>query len=261
MTIHGAGVAPWIADALVAKAREVYFTAPTDTPIRSGQMRYEAVAASEGAGKPLDEARLAAVALTLIGKDDIELRDTLSAKAFRQRRLVRLAREACDQEAYLSQEDLALILSCDVRTIRRDVRELREQGVIVPTRGQCRDMGPGVTHREEAVKLWLHGHEPLDVARRLNHTLTAIENYTQCFARVVFLLWRSMTPLEIALVIGASVRRVQSYIDLYHKYQRSPQCRARLHEVEIIAGPHFEAADEKKGPSLGGSAPGERSRP
>jgi len=225
-------------------------------------MRYECVAASEGAGKPLEEAKLQAVVLTLIDKDDVELRAAKTARAWRQHRVLRLAREACDQDGLLTQEDIALILSCNVRTIRRDARELRERhGVSIPTRGQCKDMGPGVTHREEAVKLWLHGHEPLDVARRLSHSLTAIERYTQCFSRVVFLLWKKMTTLEIALALGISPRRVQSYIDLYHKYQRTPQCRRRLHEVEIIAGPHYEAVDEKKGPSLEGSADVGRRRP
>jgi DNA-binding CsgD family transcriptional regulator len=255
-------VAPWVADTLVEKVHEVYFEYPTDTPIRSGQLRYECVAATEGAGKPLEECRLTPVVLTLIGKGDIELKDAKGARALRQHKIVRLAEEACGQDGYLSQEDLALILDCNVRTIRRDVRKLREQhGILVPTRGQCKDMGPGVTHREEAVKLWLHGHEPLDVARRLSHSLAAIERYTQCFARVVFLLWRKMTTLEIALAIGASTRRVQSYVDLYHKHQRDPQCRRRLREVEIIAGPHFEATDEKKGPSPEGNAHTERRRP
>jgi DNA-binding CsgD family transcriptional regulator len=261
LTVQGAGVSPWVADAFVEKVHEVYFEDPTDTPIRSGQLRYECVAATEGAGKPLRECRLQAVVLTLIGKGDVELRAAKGAKALRQRRIVRLAEEACGQDGHLSQEDIASILSCDVRTIRRDVGELREQGILVPTRGQCKDMGPGVTHREEAVTLWLHGHEPLDVARRLSHSLTAIERYTQCFARVVFLLWKKMTTLEIALALGISPRRVQSYIDLYHKHRRNPQCRHRLHEIEIIAGPHYEAEDEKKGPSLDGSAHAGRSRP
>lgn len=262
LTVHGAGVSPWVADTFVEKVHEVYFNDPTDTPIRSGQMRYECVAASEGAGKPLEEARLQSVVLTIIDKGDVELRASKGVKAWRQHRIVRLAEEACDQDGHLSQEDIALILSCDVRTIRRDVRELREQhGILVPTRGQCKDMGPGVTHREEAVKLWLHGIEPLDVAGRLSHSLTAIERYTQCFARVVFLLWKKMTALEIALALGISTRRVQNYIDLYHKYQRAPQCRRRLHELEIIAGPYYEAEDEKKGPSPEESANAERRRP
>jgi DNA-binding CsgD family transcriptional regulator len=262
LTVHGAGVSPWVADTLVEKVHEVYFDDPTDTPIRSGQMRYECVAASEGAGKPLEEAKLQAVVLTLIGKGDVELRDAKGARAWRQHRIVRLAEEACGQDGLLSQEDIAMLLSCDVRTIRRDVRELREEhGVLVPTRGQCKDMGPGVTHREEAIRLWLHGLEPLDVAKRLSHSLAAIERYTQCFSRVVFLLWKKMTTLEIALALGISTRRVQSYIDLYHKYHRNPQCRRRLHEIEIIAGPYYEAEDEKKGPSLEGSANGERRRP
>ena len=66
-----------------------------------------------------------------------------------------------DQGAYLTQEDLSKILGSDVRTIRRDIYELKKQDIIVPTRGQQKDIGPTITHREKAVKLFLEGKEPL----------------------------------------------------------------------------------------------------
>jgi DeoR/GlpR family transcriptional regulator of sugar metabolism len=39
----------------------------------------------------------------------------------RRHRLGRLCEEACDQGGLLTQEDLAQILSCDSRTVRRDI--------------------------------------------------------------------------------------------------------------------------------------------
>jgi len=54
-----------------------------------------------------------------------------------------------------------------VRTIRRDIESLRQKEIIVATRGQVRDIGPGVTHRGIAVRLWLEGKEPVEIARHI----------------------------------------------------------------------------------------------
>lgn len=46
---------------------------------------------------------------------------------------------------------------CDSRMVRRDIADLRKAGIVVPTRGTVRDIGPGVTHKAVAVRLWLEG--------------------------------------------------------------------------------------------------------
>ena len=56
----------------------------------------------------------------------------------------------------LTQEDIAAkLLNCSVRTVRRDIKALAKRGVIVPTRGQQKDIGPGVSHKVEAVRLFM----------------------------------------------------------------------------------------------------------
>jgi len=258
LAIQGAGLTPWEADVLVRTVQEVFFGEPTDRPLPSGKMRYSCVAATEGAGKPLDECQMTTVVLTLLAEEDLE---AAGPCRLRQRKVLRLAAEAREQGGLLSQEDLARLLSCDVRTIRRDVRELREgRGISVATRGQQKDMGPGVTHRDLAVRLWLEGKEPLEVARHIDHSLRAVERYIGHFCRVIFLLWKRLNTFQIALAVGISVVSVQRYIDLYHKVHRTARYRHRLEEVEIVAGPYYEAEDQKKGPSPSVSSNGERRR-
>ena len=109
------------------------------------------------------------------------------------------------------------------------------------------DIGPTLTHKGVAIRLWLQGTEPVEVARRINHSLTSVERYIQHFCRVVFLLWKGLRPLEIALTVGISSANVQSYLDLYDRHKRSTRHRARFEEIEIIAGPHYTAEDQKKG--------------
>ncbi len=251
--VKGTGMSPWEAEVLVDVVQEVYFSDPGNHPLRTGQLRYDCVASSEGAGKPIRDCQMVSVTLTLLEKDDSQLVTQLSLKALRQMRILRLTEEAKEQGGVLTQEDLALILGCDVRTIRRDVKELREQqGIFVPTRGQLKDIGPGVTHKGVAVRLWLEGQEPVAIARQIHHTLHAVERYIQHFSRVVFLRQKGFAALQIALTVGISSPSVQSYLELYEAYRRKRNYRRRFNEMQIIGLNHYYAEDEKKGaPSPG----------
>lgn len=249
--VEGTGMSPWEAQVLVDIVQEVYFAERANQPLQPGQMLYECIALSEGAGKPLKNCQLLNVVLTLVEKDDSQTVTKFSCKALRQARIIRLTEEACKQGGVLTQEDLALILNSDVRTIRRDVKELREKkNILVPTRGQLKDIGPGVTHKEAALKLWLEGCEPVEVARRLTHTLHAIERYIQHFSRVVFLHRKGFALLQIALTVGISSTSVQTYLTLYESFKRKRSCKSRLREMDCIGLQHYQAEDEKKGGPL-----------
>ena len=261
--VEGTGMSPWEAEILVEVVQEVYFDEPGKTPLRSGQLRYECVALNEGAGKPLKDCQLVTVTLTLVEKEDSELVTRSGLKALRQARLMRIAQEAYEQGGALTQEDAALILGCDARTVRRDIHELRtEKNIVVPTRGQVNDIGPGVTHKEAALRLWLEGRDPVEVARRLNHTLHAVERYIQHFSRTAFLARKGFAPLQIALTVGISSAAAQLYADFYEQCQRKRDYQMRLQEMELIGLQHYQAEDAKKGgPSPGKNAKNERRRP
>jgi len=255
LAVEGAGMSPWEADELVEVVKEVFFSQPQDQPLRSGQMFYECAAASEGAGKPLRECRLARVVLTVHEPDDIEIAGRQGADGLRRHCIVRLTEAAREQEGLLTQEDLARLLHCDVRTVRRDVRAFREQGVVIATRGQQKDIGPGVSHRGVAIRHWVDGLEPVDVARRINHSLAAVERYLQAFSRVVFLERKGFDCFASALTMGVSVAGVKTYLEVLAELRHRPQFRRRMQEIEIIGGKYYEAQDfQKGGPSHGASA-------
>lgn len=261
--IHGAGISPWEAQLLVEAVKEVYFSETQDRPLRAGQIRYECVAAGEGAGKALERCRLAGVVLTLLDEDDRQIGRQQGQRGMRRQRLQRITEEAREQGGLLSQEDLAQLLCCDVRTIRRDIQWLREEcGIFVATRGQQEDIGPGVSHRGVALKLWLQGKEPVEVARRINHSLQAVERYIQNFCRVVFLWRKKFKPLQISLTIGISAASVQTYLQLWRENSFQSHCRTRLEEIELIGAEHYEARDaEKGGPSPRGNTSSAGRRP
>ncbi len=247
MAMHGAGLTPWESNVLVDMVQEVYFADPSDQPLRDGQIRYECVAAGEGAGKPIADCQLQTVVLSLLHGDDRVVPNRSSA-VLRQQRILRLTEEAREQGGLLSQEDLAQILTCHVCTIRRDIKVLRKnQDIIVPTRGQQKDIGPGVSHKAVIVKQWLQGKEPLEVARDTHHSLHATERYIQQFSRVSFLRRKDFFPLQIALTIGISTAAVDAYLELYESTHWMTQYRERYDEIDIIGAQHYEAEDGKKG--------------
>jgi len=77
--------------------------------------------------------------------------------------------------------------------VRRDLKTLAKRGVIVPTRGQQKDIGPGISHRVEIVRL--------EIERRMKHSLTAIKRYIVTFSRVAYLAEKSYSIKEIAFLV------------------------------------------------------------
>jgi transcription initiation factor IIE alpha subunit len=253
--VEGAGLTPWEAKELVNVVREVYFRAPEDQPLRNGEIFHECVAVGEGAGKPLERCRRGRVRLLVFSQKEDHSGACGMAGEVRQRRILRLTDAARDQGGLLTQEDLAYLLSCDVRTVRRDIRAFRDQGIHVPTRGQQEDIGPTVSHRALALRYWLEGDEPFAVARRINHSLHAVERYIQHFSRTVYLVRKQFHPLQIAMTVGISTMSVRTYLDIYDQYAKRPEFRRRWDEIDLVGAASYEAKDaEKGGPWRGGKS-------
>lgn len=248
----GAGLSKWEAEALVVTIEEVYFADPELAPVRDGQMRYSCVRSDEGPGKPLAACRKVSVTLTLLHPEDkADLHGALAtggmSAEIRQRRIVRVVEEAREQGGLLTQEDLAEILMCDPRTIRRDINELKGRGFELPTRGQQQDIGPGVSHRALAVGKWIEGKEPVEIARLIRHSVASVENYLEKFKRVAWLSRdKQFNAFEIALTVGMSVVSVNLYLDLLGEYKSSPQLGTRLEEIQAVGQAFYLAQDEKK---------------
>jgi hypothetical protein len=248
----GAGLSKWEGEALVSSIEEVYFADPELAPVRDGQMRYSCIRSDEGPGKPLADCRKVSVTLTLLDPEDKKNLTGYCAKGgvsaeVRQRRLVRIVEQAREQGGLLTQEDLSEILMCDVRTVRRDIGALKQNGFVLPTRGQQQDIGPGVSHRALAVEKWLEGKEPVEIARLIRHSIASVENYLEKFKRTAWLYKeKRFTPYEIALTVGMSVACVQLYLSLCAEYTDSPQLEERLADIQAVGQAFYMAQDEKK---------------
>jgi DeoR/GlpR family transcriptional regulator of sugar metabolism len=135
---------------------------------------------------------------------------------------MRIAEEARDQGGVLTQEDLGVLLHCDERTIRRDIKDLRAKGIHVPTRGFVQDIGPTLSHKAQAIRHWLEGKEPVAVARAINHSLKAVERYLEDFKRVSLLVMKGLDEIATARAANLSPALVKTYRSMYAEAKEKP---------------------------------------
>jgi hypothetical protein len=247
---EGAKCSPFVSAAILQIVKEVFPLHPDDLgkQLDLGQIRLLVAAAHEPAGKSLEQCQKVTVLLTLDAQEDWSLRAREGVTALRRSRILRLVTEALDQDGLLSYEDLAYrLLNCGVRTIVRDIAALRRRGLEVPTRGQQQDIGPGQTHRVQAVRLFLQGKEPKEIARALYHSLSSIENYVTTFARVVFLAHKGYGTDEIAFIIRRSPALVAAYRQLHNQFGKQRSAQPRLREILGRIRENTQPGGAKKG--------------
>lgn len=178
-----------------------------------GQMTFLALSGETPPGRPIAESKRVPINLTVDCPSDLEaLR--CGVAALRQGKITRLTREAQEQGALLTQEDLARLLCTSRSTIKRDISQLRAAGMDVPTRGQIKDIGKGVSHKTQVVGDWLAGYTFSEIKERRRHSIYAIERYCADFQRVVRLHARGLGVGEIRIGTGLSERLVCEYLDL-----------------------------------------------
>jgi len=191
-----------------------YFAEHYNRKADSGQLTYVAVRAEEPAGRKLEECQRMAVTLTLHQADDlIALRAGVAQ--LRQKRLLRLSEEAYTQGALLTHEDLACLLGSSLATIKRDVQTLRGQGLQVPTRGQIKDIGKGVSHKAQIVQDYLAGYTLSEIERRRHHSINSIQRYCKDFVRIIRLHNQDFTVSEIRHATCLSQRLIQEHLALF----------------------------------------------
>ena len=198
--------------------------------LRPGQMRVILVEAQAGHGQPLRSTATKEVIWTVdAGRDDLEVLARHGPVALRQVRLQRLLDEALAQGTAATQEDLARALQVSVRTIKRDCKHLKSQGIYLPTRGNLKGIGRGQTHKAQIVGRWIRGETYDQLTWHTRHSLAAITRYVQTFTRVIELHGSGFSTEQIALVLEMGVALVCEYLAIYEQHH-TPEQRERIRE-------------------------------
>ncbi len=161
--------------------------------------------------------RLKPVMLTFLADEDIHsLKEGISSRQLRIRRLVRWCEEAFDQGGLLSQLDLALLLNCCETVVSQYVNEYqRTSGRLLPTRGNIHDLSGAITHKREIITLYLQGYLTPTIASKTHHSKEAVDRYIRDFEAVRTVVHHGITNLdEIVQITKLSKRVVQQYLDL-----------------------------------------------
>jgi biotin operon repressor len=206
-----------------------YFRLYSGQELQDNELSYCAVAAEEPAGKSLRECLRVSVRLTL--HDPSDSQDGSSLSALRQKRIVRLSQEALDQGGLLTQEDLAVLLTTSCSTIKRDLRALRSQGISVPTRGQQRDIGPGISHKVQTIERYLAGEDLTHISRSMNHGLESMERYLRAFRQVALMTREGLSPDFIRKASRLSLNLIAQYQALYEQACDDQAMQARLNDL------------------------------
>ena len=223
--------------AVVEMVKDIYFPY-LDQPeeIQAGKMIFLAIDVHEPAAKPLKECQFKQVLLTYFDpavETEIQQKSISNAVIHRRRKaILRMAKEARDQGALLTAEDLAYkILNCGMRTITRDLKYFKEQNITVPLRGQQRDIGRGLTHQAQIVEAYLNQKSYSQIQSLYQHSMESINNYVQTFLRVVYLNSQNNSVKEIAFLVKSSVYLVNQYLSLYQRLNANPFYQKRIEQL------------------------------
>jgi hypothetical protein len=234
------------AQAILDKVHEVF--APllsASYRLHPGQVLVSVVDASVPAGVALSEASQKLVRLTLdAGIEDVEIRKQHGVSGLRQHRLERMAEEAFQQGGLLTLEDAAKLFNCGVRTLVRDLAQLRRRGIEPPLRSRVRDMGRAVTHRRQIVEQWLRGSEYSEIARDQYHSVASVARYVDQFKRCASLFQEAFDLHTVAFLVGISPSLVNQFHRLWSEME---PVEHRLRELEV--GSEKNSRSDRRPPS------------
>lgn len=236
---------PIIAEAYYSQVSQ-YFSEHSNVRLSSGEISYEAVSAEEPAGKHIRLCAKVTLKLKLIDiNTDYQALADFGLAGLRRHRLERITRQAYDQNALLSYEDIAMILTTSPATIKRDVALLKKQGKFIITRGAKLDMGPGISHKTSIIELYLKGYTFTEIEQKTNHSELSVKRYLADFIQIASLLKQNFSLNQIRLIAQKSDRLVREYAQLYNYYSKDNNTRL----MDLIT-PKSPSSESKKKQSI-----------
>ena len=169
-------------------------------------------------GKNSKNTPLTPIVLTMISKEDLDMKNAgYSDREIREKKIVRLFKEAYGQSALLTHSDGAFLLHISTGMVSKQLKEYMERtGEVVPTRGIIHDIGRAMTHKKIILELYRKGYQTPEIARMANHTEQACDRYIKAYKKVEKLN-RTMKSEEIAQILGMGKSLVEEYIRILNE--------------------------------------------
>lgn len=223
-------LSPRMSDSILASAKRCLLR---ENSLKEGEIEVSVIYVEELSGRILESMKKVRVRLTIDnGLEDIEIHKKSGRVNLRRVRIQRITQEALDQNGVLSQEDIGRYLSCDVRTVKRDIQIIKQSGIEVITRGVLHNIGRGQTHKVKIVGLYLEGKTFSEIRLSTHHSYGAIKRYLQDFQKVLMSLHNGLKDRNsISLGTGLSINLVNQYKELIHQSGKDHQKRAMMKDM------------------------------
>ncbi len=206
-------LSPKLSEQILLTAKECLVT---DNHLKEGQIEVTVIGIEQRAGKMIEKMEKKKVRLTIDnGIEDISVLKQYGRIALRQIKIQRITDEAIERRGVLSQEDLSKYLSCTVRTIQRDIKQIKKLGVEVITRGSIHNIGRGQTHKVKIIGMYLDGKTYSEIKLKTRHSVGAIKRYMESFVKVLMSRSNGIYRIkDISSVTGLSKNLVNQYVEL-----------------------------------------------
>jgi len=216
-----------------------------DYLLKEGQIEVTVIEIEQRAGKVIEKMEKKKVRLTIDnGIEDIEVLKEFGRMSLRQIKIQRITEEAIAQGGVLSQEDLGKYLSCTVRTIQRDIKQVKNKGIEVVTRGYLHNIGRGQTHKVKIIGMYLDGQSYSEIKLKTRHSAGAIKRYLESFTKVLMAQRRGIYRVkDISVVTGISEALVKQYIELIKESRKD---KTRKENLKLLADRSSYRAGVKK---------------
>lgn len=223
---YGYDKGPVLVDAIVDDILELleqYYVTPAHQQV--GQVIWLAAHKDETQhqGKSIATTRLVPIKLNLYTEADRRrLAGGVPLRERRQARICRLFREAYEQDALLTNLEVAILLGQSEATVSKVVRDLRDQGDYLPTRGWVHDIGRGPSHKRLIIDYYLDGMLTPDIAARTYHHPHAVDRYIKNF-EVVRGLAERFSAEEIPPLARMQACVVEEYFAILEDHGMLPE--------------------------------------
>jgi hypothetical protein len=200
---------------------------PPRSRLKVGQVLWVAVAADSPPTRQqprIEQARLVPVVLDLVTPQDIDAMAAGQRTQILPRKVLRLFRQAYEQQAVLSYTDVSLLLHLLISTISEMVTRHEDATLeMIPRRGTVHDMGRSITHKAIiCYKRLVEKKSTSEVAEETFHSPEAVEYYVQCLRRIHMCHSTGMNPVEITQATGHTLSLVEEYLELIEKMHLDP---------------------------------------
>lgn len=216
-----------------------------DKLLKEGQLEITVISTEERSGKMIESMDKRRVILTIDnGTEDRQILREKGRVSLRRIRIQRMTDEAIEQNGIMSQEDLARVLRCDIRTIQRDIQAIRKRGIEVITRGVLHNIGRGQTHKVKIVGMYLEGSTYSEIKLRTSHSVGAIKRYLESFVKVLAAIHYGIDEIKkISTVTGISENLARQYRELV---DQSRYIKQRAEMMQQMVESWIKSAELKK---------------